>query len=172
MLTLLETPSGFSLLMSILCKWEGTKYKHMGSNRDGIDCTKLLFRILIELNVVESNFHEDFNIPSDWFKHAKEQILIDTVDYVIENEIKPDFCFEKFSTTDVELKKGDFLFFSFVPNGLVHHSAIYTGGKSIFHVPFKGNKIHRVEKKACFDYLERSMINRMKFVYRLNRKEE
>ena len=130
----------------------------MGEDKSGVDCTKLLGSILVELGVFSATI-EGFHIPPDWFINGKDELLLETVDKHIELFLDEEKHFILKHREQQKLEFGDFLFFSLSKSGVSHHAAVYVGGDEIFHVWHKGY--------CSFAPLSRAWKNRISWNYRL-----
>ncbi len=146
-----------SNLMSVLKNWENVPYEHMGETKSGIDCSKLLAEVLIELGQLTGKVEKVF-LSFDWIFQVKKELMLEIVDQNIKEFLIPSLKFEIIERPS-ELKFGDLLFFNLVRNGNTCHSSFYCGENKIFHC--------LTNIKCKFDYLSVAWKRRITYCYRL-----
>jgi len=111
--------------------WEGGKYCHMGVNKAGVDCTKLVAMIFIELGIFSGI--DDVFYSSDWFLHTSEEIAINELARHCEKYLTNEYKHFVLDYDEKILLPGDVIFFAMLPNKPCHHAAIYCENNKIFH---------------------------------------
>jgi len=148
-------------LKKVCEKWQGTKYRHMGSNSGGMDCTKLLGVVLKELGILEQ-YEENVYYPRDWFLHSEKELVIET--FINHSKyLTYDLCFEKFiiKTGNFDYKNGDIILFKVCGSQRINHVGIYLDD-NLFHAD--------VRSGVCFVQFLRYFRTRAKYVYRISYK--
>ncbi len=152
-----DEPYHQELLMQQVEEWLGVPYEHMGETKSGVDCTKLLGKMLVGIGVF-SGFLPNVYAPQDWMISGKKEILIGFIDEAFRKYLNRGLYCSKLSGL-TEPKFGDLLFFSLVKSGVCNHSAIYIGDNNIFHC---------VTNRSCFiEKLSVAWSRRIKKVYRV-----
>ena len=113
------------------CKeWEGSPYLHMGNNKFGIDCTKLIANIFKDLGFISKV--ENVRLPRDWMGHTKEEITIKEFGrHIDEYSKKYTYTLGKYVPDDISA--GDVVFFRLNPLYPCSHTAIAIDKEKIFH---------------------------------------
>lgn len=144
--------------LKLLDTWKGVPYEHMGESKSGIDCSKLLGKLLLEMGILNGNLEKVYKAP-DWYLSSKKEVLLEFVNLTLKEHLnKKDFYFMKIPTPN-ELRFGDFLFFAIASSGVCNHSAIYLGEERIFHC--------LTNRHCCYDQLNFSWKKRIAWAYRL-----
>ena len=117
-------------LKSCCAKWEGTPYLHMGANKFGVDCTKVIALIFQELEVISQVDRVRFS--RDWFQHTKEEKALDEfLRHISEYGVQGQMYSLQEDLSEVAV--GDVLFFKMHENSPCNHTALLLEGNLMFH---------------------------------------
>lgn len=67
-------PEKVATLKQIADGWLGVKYRHMGCTKGGVDCTKLMALIFVEMGLLEKV--EDMYYSRDWMVHGDVEVVL------------------------------------------------------------------------------------------------
>lgn len=126
-----EEPRHRELLRQQVDEWIGVPYEHMGETKSGIDCTKLLGKMLMGIGVFNGNLPNIY-APQDWMISGKQEVLLNFTDETFKKHLNRGLYCSKL-TGQIERQIGDILFFSNMKSGVCNHSALYIGDNNIFH---------------------------------------
>lgn len=147
-------------LKKALDSWEKVPYKHMGQSRGGVDCTKLMALILIDLGIlsqIETSYYSE-----DWMLHGDCEILITAffshLCKYVDGNYKP--LLLKYRE-GIQLQDGDVLGFSMNSKGLTNHAGMYYQG-DIFHVIDLTN--------ASFQHFGEDLRKKSTYIFRIVKK--
>ena len=138
------------------CKdWDGVKYRHMGNNKFGIDCTKLIARILVAFNVLEK-VEDNIYYSRDWFIHSKTETALDEI--VRHFKLYSNYLANVINYGESEVKAGDILFLN-KNNMPCNHTVFYLGNDRIFHA---------IDGIGCtFAYYDKYWKSKAKYILRI-----
>jgi len=147
----------------IMKKWEGTPYHHMGADRAGMDCTKLMGKIMIDLGTLKQLI-PDLYYTKDWYIHGDKEVVLNTFEEHLRLYQVEGFELKKYHYTHGKsvLLFGDFLGFAIGKKGLVNHTAFYLNSKQMYHVINKSTA-------QVYQY-SKTWESRLKIYYRIFRK--
>ena len=111
-------------------KWEGVRYRHMGNNEHGIDCTKLIAHLLVKFDVLEK-VEDNIYYSRDWFIHSKEEIALREIERHLREYSS--YLFETIDYEESKLCSGDIIFMANESGMACHHTVFYLGESKIFH---------------------------------------
>lgn len=148
-------------LKSICGKWIGIKYRHMGNNTGGIDCTKLMGVVFVDLGIL-SSYEDGVYYSKDWFYHSKKELVLESfVKHSTLLKFGLSFVKKKVDTNFI-YKTGDIVLFSVGDTKKINHTGIYfcEGNKEkLFHAD--------VRKGVSFIHFLRYFKARARYVYRI-----
>lgn len=125
-------------LCEVVQGWIGTPYHHMGENKAGVDCTKLMAFIWIELGLMRKI--DSFNYSKDWMVHGNQEIVIQSFTTQLAK-----YCTRKFSlfrySPLFKLEFGDIIGFCLNTKGLTNHTALKMSNDDLVHA-IAGKNVH------------------------------
>jgi len=144
-------------LKKVCQEWDGIKYRHMGNNSGGIDCTKLIGVILVKLDILK-RYDESVYYSKDWFFHSQKELVMES--FITHSKyLSYGLTFQKFRVeTNFEYKDGDIILFTIGQTKHINHTGIYIN-KRIFHADAR--------KGVSYIQFLRYFQARAKYVYRI-----
>ena len=111
--------------------WIGVPYHHMGETKGGVDCTKLMALILIDLGILEKIDSEYYG--RDWPIHSDQEIVLMSFSKHMFKYLLEGYGAEllKFRPS-MELINGDVVCFTLNSRGTCNHTSMIVDGK-LFH---------------------------------------
>ena len=119
-------------LNRIVAGWIGTSYHHMGASRGGVDCTKFVALVLVEMAIL-SDFEKNIYYPSDWYMHGNEEICLNSIERNLTKYLLREFYVEQYPFDFSKIEFGDLLCIAKNRKGFVNHTALYLGDNKIAH---------------------------------------
>ena len=141
-------------------RWIGTPYQHMGFSSGGMDCTKFVGIVLVNLGILQS-FDKRVYYPTDWYIHGGEEICLNAIESTMTRYLNKDLDVQKilYSGFEQSIEVGDLVCISKNAKGFVNHTALYLGDDKIAHcVQGKG---------VCISQFSFSYSKRTKYLFRL-----
>jgi cell wall-associated NlpC family hydrolase len=116
-------------LRQVVDSWLGTPYRHMGMNRGGVDCTKFIGMVCIELGLL-ADVERDY-YATDWFLHGHREEMLESMDRHGQ-QFPTGLCLSKYQYPQ-PLLIGDVLCITTSPSGLCNHAGIFMGTGKMAH---------------------------------------
>lgn len=118
-------------LKKVAESWVGAKYEHMGTSRGGVDCTKLMALILIDLQLLQKI--EPSYYGRDWAENSDVEIMLTAFYKHLVKYLAPgyDSVILKYKP-GIELLDGDIIAFCTGTNGLCSHAGMIIDHR-LFH---------------------------------------
>lgn len=118
-----------------LLSWVGTPYMHMcGVKYRGTDCNQFIGASLTIVGILNGYEYQHYSI--DWYKHTKEEIIINYLEKHRE-KLADGLDIVRLSP-DVPLMRGDFLGFSIFSNVVNHAGILLDDGTFINSAVYRG----------------------------------
>jgi len=133
-----EGEERISKLIETTRSWAGTPYRHMGEcKQGGVDCTKLLAFIFVELGLMEKVDAQYYG--TDWFVGSEVEVVLVSFTTHLARWLKDglDWHLLKYNTIEgkpTKLYPGDILLMTLNDRGTCNHTAMYMGARKMFHV--------------------------------------
>jgi len=127
-------------LYAIMEKWKGTPYFHMGDNSHGVDCTKLMGLMLVDLGIL-NNIGARSHYGKRWMYIAGQETVLDECEKHFDEFCVPDYYYKlyRYSHEDPEIvpEFGDIVGFRRPDSGATSHVGWYIDNKHFYHVSIK-----------------------------------
>ena len=121
----------YEKLVEVTDSWIGVPYQHMGVSRGGVDCTKLIALVLVEMGILSKIEKSYYGL--DWYLHGDAEILLTAFyQHLVKYLVHPFDCVIFKYRKGIELWDGDIICFSTNTKGICNHSGMYIEGK-LFH---------------------------------------
>ena len=140
-------------------EWLGVSYCHMGYTRGGVDCTKFIGLVCVELGILPG-IEKNVYYPKDWHTHGNRELVLESVErYGKElaeglKLIKYQYGLE--STPKSAL--GDLFCLAVNQTGICNHTAIYISD---------GKIIHCLQRKGVIISDFQTWQRKIKYLYRI-----
>ena len=139
--------------------WLGVPYHHMGYTRGGVDCTKFVGLVCVDLGILK-DIEKDVYYPRDWYRHGQKEIVLESVEkYGKEllfglRLVKYEFG-QIFTPSPIV---GDLFCLAVNNTGICNHTAIYID---------TGKIIHCLQRKGVIISDFQSWQKKIKYLYRI-----
>jgi len=125
-------------LNHIIASWIGAPYHHMGYTRGGVDCTKFVGLVCLELGILW-DMERDIYYGRDWYIHGQHEVVLESFDRHIAAFLQPGLHISKFVYTKQPLINGDVVCIATHAKGLCNHTGIFLDPNRMAHcLEFKG----------------------------------
>lgn len=137
--------------------WYGVPYHHMGETKGGVDCTKLMALIMIDLGILERIDSEYY--ARDWPIHSDNEIVLMSFSKHMFKYLNSGYEAEllKFRP-NMELVTGDVVCFTMNARGTCNHTSMILDGKLLHAVEGSG---------VVIDDFSQYWIEKARFIFRL-----
>ena len=143
-------------LLDVIESWVGVPYVHMGETKRGIDCTKLIAAVFYEMGVL-TDFQKGEYYQDDWYRHSKEDKVLNSFSDHIRKFLRKDLMVKAFSYDRKKdsLLFGDVLCFKYDKSKMVNHTGFYLEN-FVFHAAtdsiVKKEQWRAAYKRLCHYY--------------------
>lgn len=124
-------------LRLVVKDWIGVPYHHMGETKGGVDCTKLMALILIEIGILDHIDSEYYG--RDWPIHSDQEIVLMSFSKHMSKYLLPGYEADllKFRP-EMELVMGDVVCFTMNSKGTCNHTSMVIDKKLLHAVEGAG----------------------------------
>lgn len=142
-------------------KWLKTPYLHGGNSLGGIDCAKLIGKILIECGVITGI--EEKKYSKDWATHSQKNILVESVED--SQRFSSNCALKKITYNENYIEKvGDIVAIATCSKEIAGHLAIVCANRKIFHC---------IQYLGCrYSQLNDFWLQKINSIYRILEKEK
>lgn len=146
----------FKALETEIQSWLGMPYLHMGYTKGGVDCTKFVGVVCLNLGILKTLDCKEY-YSKDWYIHGKKDNVLNFLKRYSEF-LRAGLVLERLKYSGQDLLPGDLLGLSFCTTGICNHVAIFLGD---------GKLVHCIERKGVLiaDLLQWEKL--IKYVFRL-----
>lgn len=142
-------------LRKVLKSWAGVPYLHMGENRYGVDCSKFVGLVAVDLGLLEGL--DGMYYGKDWHIHGERELQLESIEHHLLKLIGAKFVKLDFVAGNEEF--GDIICFACGKSGLCNHTGIIVDD---------GFFAHAINRRGVgFSKLAFSWASRAKFLYRI-----
>lgn len=156
--------------------WIGTRYAHMGTSKaekpgaGGVDCTKLMALVLVELGLM-SGIEPEIYYSRDWMVYSDREVMLEAFSWNLARYLAQGHRYELLKwRPHIPLELGDILAFCVRPKtvkrphakGLCNHTAMYMGDWKMLHA-IEGRGVD------ITDYTE-DWRGKSRFIFRITRR--
>lgn len=146
-------------LRLVIKDWIGVPYHHMGETKGGVDCTKLMGLVLIELGILQILDNEYYG--RDWPLHSDQEIVLMSFSKHMYKYLNAGYEADLLKWRqwmERELINGDVVCFTINSRGTCNHTAMWLDGKLVHAVEGQG---------VVVDDMSSYWIEKARYVFRL-----
>ena len=133
MMNYFATAEHQSNLWRVIEDWRGVPYRHMGMSKGGVDCTKFVGLVCVDLGILAKV--DEAYYGRDWYLHSDREVVLESLERHVQY-LAAGLQLRKLPnelTRPQSLQFGDVLCMTTGKHKACNHAAIYLGDNKMVH---------------------------------------